>query len=453
MYKHLILAALVLAVGIGAQDTPKSAHRFEKLRLTVDTAALGKLERRINSTPWCPAEWWGKRGKHSLYLKLEAYDRAEFDDIREPEDMLGTMVYNLLKEEDRKSRWLFSDYKHVGGDPERGGVFGYVPYALVGSSPFQKKGQDGTCFLLCGVLKGHGYSLSVDCVPQPDTGLRAAILKVLQEGVRYDGPPRPVVWSDAELKRYWNKYVSADLQDKLKIKRTDHYVTMFVSGGGAFARKMEDSYKQILTAFPFEEIPGRRRMPVFVFKTPEQYYHFYCKSCNATMTEAQESKGHAWRDYYATWFESSRDPTHLHEATHQVFQNRLFLTGGGSWFQEGVADFMSEKHGRLKSAAKMMIKKKDYVPFKRFMIIPSLISARAGGNNRGEDAGLSAYTQAATMILYLNKSPFGRKRFQDFVHAMGRVEDRDLGGMEQVFQEIYGIGIGEFEERWQAWFK
>ena len=247
--------------------------------------------------------------------------------------------------------------------------------------------------------------------------------------------------------------MSADLQDKVKIKRTKHYVIMFVSGGGAFARKMEDSNKRIKAAFQFEEIPGRRRMPVFVFKTPKQYYSFYCKIAGVTMREAMDSKGHAWRDYYATYFESSRDPVHLHEATHQIFKNRLFLDGGGSWFQEGVADFMSEKHGRLKSAARMMIKKGDYRPFKQFMLVPRLITSRRGGNVRGEDWSNFAYTQAATMILFLNKSKFGRGRFQAFVHAMGRVVRRDLKGMERVFQEIYGIDIAGFEKRWKAWYK
>ena len=36
---------------------------------------------------------------------------------------------------------------------------------------------------------------------------------------------------------------------------------------------------------------------------------------------------------------------------------------------------------------------------------------------------------------------------------MGRVDRRDLKGIEQVFQEIYGMDIAEYENRWKAWFK
>ena len=162
----LALVSVTTAVSgaVAAQDERKleSLYPFKKLQLTVDMAALGELSSRMNTEPWCPGEWWGKHGSHSLFVKLEAYDRAKFARIHEPEDVLGTIVYNLLKEEDKRSRWQFSDRKHVGGSVEHGGVFGYVPYAIVGSSPFEQvdaklhKTKDGISFVLCGVLKGWG---------------------------------------------------------------------------------------------------------------------------------------------------------------------------------------------------------------------------------------------------------------------------------------------------------
>ena len=57
-------------------------------------------------------------------------------------------------------------------------------------------------------------------------------------------------------------------------------------------------------------------MPVFLFKTPDDYYAFYVKKHGVTLEEAKRSAGHASADYYATWYESPTDPTHInYEAT------------------------------------------------------------------------------------------------------------------------------------------
>src|SRR6185295_14355607 len=131
-------------------------------------------------------------------------------------------------------------------------------------------------------------------------------------------------------------------KDPLKpVDRSAHYVVMTNSSSGEpFAKKMEENCAKILAAFPFAERKGRRLMPVFLFRSKAQYDDF-CSAIGAGVGGA--AKGHASKDYYATWFESPNDPIHLHEATHQLFRNRFGLPSGGSWFQEGLAEFVCTK--------------------------------------------------------------------------------------------------------------
>ena len=108
---------------------------------------------------------------------------------------------------------------------------------------------------------------------------------------------------------------------------------------------------------------------------------------HVTRDNAAKSKGHAWRDYYATYYDSPVDPVHIHEMTHQLFANRLHLNGGGSWFQEGVAeDICTSKNDRNVTASQ--VKKGRHVPLPEFVKIPSLLySSQAKVTGEGGAAG------------------------------------------------------------------
>jgi hypothetical protein len=68
--------------------------------------------------------------------------------------------------------------------------------------------------------------------------------------------------------------------------------------------------------FPFTEVAWQRLMPVFLFKDFDGYVAFGKKQ---GMEDVADTKGHAWKDYYATYYDSPNDPVHIHEATHHGF--------------------------------------------------------------------------------------------------------------------------------------
>src|SRR5438105_9240166 len=110
------------------------------------------------------------------------------------------------------------------------------------------------------------------------------------------------------------------------------------------------------------------------------------------MTEpaAHGTKGHEWHDFYATYYDSPNDPVHIHEATHQIFMNRLHLTGGGSWFQEGVAEYMCTLPGDRKGFARNAARSGTFAHFKTFVATRDIIAGS------GDLKGGQAYAEAAS---------------------------------------------------------
>ncbi|MCA9309883.1 MAG: hypothetical protein KDA21_01685, partial [Phycisphaerales bacterium] len=252
--------------------------------------------------------------------------------------------------------------------------------------------------------------------------------------------------------RRWEEFTDEDLHEDLRIQRTKHYLVLSNAGGSLFAKKMEEFYDDIQKVYPFEEVRGRRLMPVFVFRTKDQYVKYYARVAEIPESEAERSKGHAWRDYYATYYESPNDPVHIHEATHQVFFNRLGLHGGGSWFQEGVAEYMSANGNEVRSVVRGRIKSDDATPFRSLMVVPSLLQSLRGGSIRGGSAAGNAYTEAASIIAFVRESRFGKAKFQEFIRAVGQAPESDLEAIDAALQEVYQVGIDEFEEEWKRYW-
>jgi hypothetical protein len=290
--------------------------------------------------------------------------------------------------------------------------------------------------------------VAVEALPLPDLEGAKEIEDFLTKGVSCAGEPRNWKWSDEEAEALWQRFAPPDARDKLeKIVRTRHYVILTNSSSGkTFGEKMEECYATIQEIFPFPEVEGRRLMPVFLFRTPDQYYAYFVARAGTTREQAERSKGHAWLDYYATWYEAPKDPVHIHEATHQIFANRLVLNGGGSWFQEGVAEYVETRANERNDAARL-VKKERHTRLAEFIAIESLLMSAEEDIKGGNEAG-DHYKQAALLIEFLRESDFGRKRFLDFVHAVGRVPRNDVPAIEAAVRQSYGCTLAELEAQW-----
>ena len=436
------LAVVALVLPARAQGAGGLEQRFEDLKLTLHfPAELHLAERVAGNEPGVQANWGGKLGGSDLRARLVLIPRAqyEFDEPSQVLDMIGDDLSN--PEGGGHPDFHFDRITHVQGP------YGWASYATLAHSTEQDaKGEVWEVQRLGGLLEDWGYALEVRAKP----ALAAADAKLLEDAlpkaVAYDGVQRDPKWTDEEVTTRWQKSVTDDLKEEMEdVMRTAHYIILTNSSGGKqFAKKMEECYASIRKVYPFDEVAGRRLMPVFLFRTNDQYYAFLGKAIGWSVEQAKRSGGVAFGDFYTTWYEAPGDPVHIHEATHQIFRNRLELDGGGSWFQEGVAEYMSTKANERGMAARAVTKGKA-VPMLQFVQVESLLMSAPAEEKSGEDTAGNQYEQAALVIEFARESKWGKAKFLDWVHAIGATPRSNVAAIQAAMQRAYGTDIAGFE--------
>ena len=385
-------------------------------------------------------------------VELEHSQIKRFWQHESPERKLQLSVWGLNKDivpSPEPNSLVFQSLAALEGHKLRrrylaSGPYGYAPYAALA---YANKSQTEHVLLLCGVFEQGGYVVQLEWTGALTDAERDATLGALEKGVRFSGKPWDPKWTDAEVKKRWSEAIEEDKAPD-KTFRTPHYLIMTNSrAGDVYAQKMEECYRAIAAQYPFRELKGDRLLPVFVFRTRGEYNRF----CDRRFSLGGSTRGIASADYYATWYESPGEKVHIHEATHQIFRNRLRLDGGGSWFQEGVAELMSTTPGQRKTFASDAARKGTYVPFKLFFVKEDLLGSKRMAT--GESEGERMYTQAASIIEFLRDSPFGHKKFAAFLEAVGSVQRGDLREIEAAIREVYGVDIAGLEKAWVDWWK
>jgi hypothetical protein len=433
----------------GAPGRPLSKD-LPDLHLTITLPAqLGEVTPVDKPGDGIMANWKARLGKCDVAITFTALPNMDLG-FEEPEDVSDRALERFREGFDPS--FAYQTLELVNG------AFGWAPYVALGWGPFRARGTTavaGNYSTLGGLLEKHGYALEVIAAPAPDEASEKILLDFLRHGVVYTGKTRNNQWTDAEAKARWLKDAPPATHKKLKkILRSKHYIVLTdADGGQRFADKMEECYTAIQKTYPFPEVAGRALMPVFLFRTADEYFAFYAKVFATTVEEAQESAGVAYGDFYATWFEAVGDKVHIHEATHQIFDNRLRLSGGGSWFQEGVAEYMATTANDRNDAARA-VKNRKHTPLAEFIAIEDLIAANpAATDKKGEDKAGSHYAQAALLIEFLRESPWGGKKFLQWVHAIGLTPDNDRAAIERATQAVYGASLAELEQQWIEYCK
>ncbi len=442
----LVLAAIASALTLPASAAPRADEvTLDAYDLTFDFGAFDEMSESPASGSPIEKEWKGKLGEVNVGMALVVF--AVDDNLTEP----GGSTEAIL------------DYLRRGGGfqveeswyPE--GPFGSAPFASIAKGPL----DGGSQYILGGLLPEYGYALHIECRPALDSKAEKKLRGFLEKGIEYSGEERDREWTDDEVRARWERYAPDDLHqdffDSMKrpgfykkiIVRTKNYIIMTNSGGGKlFAQKMDENYKTIKKLFPFDEVKERRLMPVFLFRTPEQYRDF-CEK--VTGNRRPNSGGHAWRDYYATWYESPVAPVHIHEQTHQIFANRLRLGGGGSWYQEGMAEYVETSENDRNIVARK-VRDGEHTPLHTFVTLASLLDS-SKDDNSGESAAGNNYKQAALLIEFMRESKFAAKHFEEWLYATGTLPRGDRDAIEAVFKRIYDKDLAGIEEEWRDYCK
>ncbi len=437
-----------------AKPPPGVSKEFPDLGLTITLpASFAELkELPAGGSNQLRQRWSAKFGSVDLDIQLWAMPMKEFG-FEEPEDVIDILLLNLRDPRRGDPSFSFSDQGLLQGSY---GVPGYAATARGELRDPEGTKITGTHCFLGGILTEFGYSLEVHATPPPaEDGLKA-IEQFFENGVAYKGLKRDPKWTDAEAKARWEADVPPKLAKELaQVVRTEHYIILTNSGGrGAgekFGEQMEKNYQAILKTFPFKDAPGRRLMPIFLFTNSDDYYEFFAKQFKTDVEEARKSKGVAYEDWYATYFEAKNDPVHIHEGTHQIFRNRMRLPGGGSWFQEGVAEYMATTKNDRNVAAST-VKKGKHTPLVDFVKIKSLLFS-AKEDRKGGDEAAAHYDLAALLIEFLHDSKFGKDKFQDFVHAVGLAAQNSPAAIERAVNSVYGTDLAGLDKQWVEYCK
>lgn len=443
----LVCSPCLAAADPGVQNKPAAAPpalvaKIDALGLTLSfPAAFTALEpRAIDAGDDELGRWSAKLGEKSVFVEVEPWEKFA---KREPSRITWRIHDFVRSEEFKGPTFQFTEHKLLPGS------YGYAPYASLLWGSIVQRGTTmdvGNVWYFAGVTDKSAYLLTVEVQPVASKAEKDAVLEFLTKGVVYGGPQRNPKWDEAEAETRWkdDSALSEKKRKDFKVIRTAHYLVMTNSSGGdKFAKQMELNYSIIQKTYPFPETPGRKLMPVFLFQDPGEYHEFCVQRFEWSMEEAEKSKGVASGDFYATWYEAPQDPVHIHEATHQIFSNRLELDGAGSWFQEGVAEYIETKPNERNDIARR-IKDGKHTPLREFMRLESLLMS-SEDDKSGDSAASLHYKQAALLIEFLRESKFGKDKFLEWLHAMGNTEDNHIPQIEAVFQRIWGVSIEQLD--------
>lgn len=233
---------------------------------------------------------------------------------------------------------------------------------------------------------------------------------------------------------------------EVDVLRSKHYIVFTNSDAGKrYLETMEDIYQNFKKTFPFEEPKKAPLLPVFLFKTDDQYNRFYAKIANITIAEANTSAGHAWQDYYATYYAAPRDSVHYHEGAHQLVGIRLSVEGGGSWFQEGLAVYFEGVIFKAEDPAigmKTLVRQNKHTPLRKMIELRTLSPS-------SDSLSLVniRYRQAGAIIKFLMEGP-DKDKFPSVIEAV-KAGDQ----WEEIFKKVYGRTVEEMDKAFVDYFK
>jgi hypothetical protein len=442
MWRMIVVVLLGSLVARQAAAAEPYKIQVGDAQLTLAVPDLEGLELDGRTDEQLRGWWHGTVAGSEVEIELRVFERESYW-LFDPEDVTEYGEAILRKPaHDGDPLFAYASKTTVAGE------FGWFPYGSFAFGPVPNAHKPaGEVLVLGGILEKHAYTIEATCKPALPTAQRERLVTFLKTGVKATGKVQDRRWTDAEAKERWARCTpDAKVREGMKdIVRTDHYIILTNSGaGGLFAKKMEACYEYIKKVFPFEENPHRRLMPVLLYKSKEEYAAFSAHT--GAMDDAHTTKGHAWKDYYATYYDSPNDPVHIHEATHQIFMNRLRLPGGGSWFQEGVAEYICTKPGERKAFAKQAARSGKHPDFKTFVAAQEMINGVAPID------GYAAYTMAASIIEMLREDKRFAPRFQEVVHALGGLSHRDVDGMEAVFKKTYDLDWDGLQAAWKKYW-
>ncbi len=449
-----VLAGAAMPCAFATEERAVAPQKIARPELQLELAfpAFDELAEQKGpddeDNPW-RAGWVGSIDDSRIEIGLYEFSSEDVPMV-EPEDVTDRALYAYKADPN-------SNHRAVGGRM-LDGDFGIAPYAhLVNFHIYDGTEAVGEMFFLGALHEGGGYGLEVSMNPKLAGEQRAQMLTFLEKGIEFLGEVRDPEWSEEEVEaRMQAEFTEAMMSERLRAHRTKHYIVLGNSSGAkTFGNKLEEYYDLIQKTYGFEEMKGRRLMPVFLWRTRDDYLAFTVKNTGFSPQQAAATAGYAWKDFYTTMYDSPADPTHIHELTHQLMKNRLRMMGGGSWFHEGCAVYMEAVYDNSSKAEMFEVGKSapgaeegDRIDFKTLMTTPTLAFDSTGKGGAGK-----AYNTAGTIMWFITKDKRTKDKVMEYMYAMADTSRIDLAEIEAGIQRVFGVNLETFEQWYLEFWK
>jgi len=446
-----MLAFLLLASSLFPPEDPLAFPEFGlKLRLPED----GKLESRRQKDPNCKGRWAGTWNGSEMLIVLHVLPGAAYEYL-EPEDVVEGWREAFRDTDDRPTDAQQTDFvfeevrctsRPVGASPI---------LATVRASAQRKSepSEKGLLLFAGGILPQDSWSLRIEMWPAPDEEGAKRLQEYVETCIAYDGKPRDPRWTDEEALAYWKRHAPESTVKKFeKPVRTDHYIVLTNSTSpGVFVKKLEARYASIRKILPFEDLKGRRLLPVLLFRTEDDFHEYYRGVYKMEESEAVDETGIVLGAYYATSCDDDYDYDHMVELTKQLLITRQRAWGGCLWFRSGLREYAATKSSERKDGLRA-VKKGKFTP------LAKLLDDMAWGNERrkrdktGTSEEADYWEQSAMWTEFLREGPWPKDKFPSFVRTVGSLRDGDHDGVVSAVESIYGADLLSLEKQWVAFF-
>jgi hypothetical protein len=437
-------------VALAREDEPALPleRSFDELGITIRLPATFE---RINEPSKKPIvdRWRGRVGPCDLELMLLVLDAATFE-AEEPEDVNRTWIADLRDpSKSNGARLAFGATECVAGRFGRGG-YAAVVHGTVQAGRDVPRGM----FLASGLLDDKAWTLRADVDVDPDEEDARAIRALLADAIVCRGAARDPRWDAALLSRRWLRSAPESTRKKLEAPcASEHYVLLTDSPNGpAFAKKLEAMHATVKKLVPFEALAAQRLLPVYLFRTEDDYRAYYRTAFRAPSELADDMRGHVEGAYYVTYFADLDDPLHLYYATLQLLHARLGLDGGGSWFRAGLAKYVSSKPS-WRSAAARKARNAEHVPFADLVVLPDVAARTLDEDRTGVDDVEARLAQCASIFEFLHEGKATKGRFLPFVRTVGLVEPGDREALDDALRSVLEVDLAGFETQWVEYCK
>lgn len=197
-------------------------------------------------------------------------------------------------------------------------------------------------------------------------------------------------------------------------------------------------------------------LPIFLHKRRSAYILATMRlGLSAQQVEAME--GHAWDQYYSTWYSGPRHPVHIHEGTHQYVTATLGLDGGGPWLQEGFARWVETQYSRetpARNARNLLRTRKDFPTLRALLASRSFLlrgNLQSGDGQKRNLSTIELYDISASFVQYLAQEH--RSRFRQVFLQCGVLPSGQDKLVVDALERCLGMSFRKLEADWKRWLR